>query len=167
MDAISGRRGSHDWYHVGAARDDVESAPRDVGAGSRWVSSQQFLWRRASEMAHAMEVNDLDRTVRGGDGRLHSVEHSGGNDEHRNSVRVCDRLRCGDGDAQNESQCESSLPRAIRSAGSNPRNRYLPAADVLAALRELGPSYRLAGGGTRDLFRVWSPSQRDGAPHGP
>src|ERR1041385_4493448 len=166
MDAIPGRRWSHDRHYVSAARNDVESAARDVGPGTRWPGAEQLLWRCSSEMAYALEIDDSNRILCRRNGRLYPIEHSRGNDQHRNSVRLCDRLRRGVGDADDQSQCESPLPRAIRSAGSNPRNRYLPVADVLVALRELGPSYRLAGGWTGDLLCVWPPSQRDGTPYG-
>src|SRR5438067_2390847 len=166
MDAIPGRRWSHDWHYLSAAGNDVESAARHVGFGTRRLSAQQFLRRCSSEVAHALEVNDPNGIVCRSDGWIHPVEHSCGNDEHRDSVRVRDRLRRGAGDAQDESQCESPLPCPLRSPGSDSRNCYVSAADVLAALRELGPSYRLAPDRISDLLRVWSPSQRDVAPYG-
>ena len=110
-----------------------------------------------------MEVNDSYRYLRGGNGGLYSVEHPGRDDEYRNTLRIRDRLRGRDGDAQDQSECGSSIPRSAGSAGSNSRDLDLLVVDVLFAGRKLVPVDHLASGRIGNLFPLWKTTQRDGA----
>src|SRR5204862_4872065 len=103
-------------------------------------------------MAHAMEVDHPDRIICSLDGRLHTAKHSRRDDQHRNSVRIRDRLRRSDRYAPNESKCQSAIPRAAGAAGSHSRHRDLSAVDVLAAGRELVPADYLAVNWIGDLL---------------
>ena len=96
------------------------------------------------------------------DGRIHTAEHPGGNDQHRDAVRFRDCLRRRPGHAQDKSQCESSIPRALCPAGSDSGHPDLFAVDVLAAGGKLVSTDHLAAHRSRDLLFVRSPAQRDG-----
>src|SRR5215472_18039967 len=83
----------------------------------------------------------------------------GPDDEHRNSVRVRDRVRRGVGDAGEASGPAPSLPYAVGAGGAGPRHDRQLGADVLAGRIELASADHLAGDGTGDLLRLRTQAQ--------
>src|SRR6185503_19503364 len=69
-------------------------------------------------------------------------------------------MRSGAGDAQNESRCESAVPRAACSAGADTGNPDLFAADVLAARGKLVAADHLAADRLCHLLRLRPQAQR-------
>src|SRR5215472_17546211 len=83
----------------------------------------------------------------------------GPDDEHRNAVRVRDRVRRRVGDAGEASGPAPSLPNAVGAGGAGRRHARQLRADVLAGRIELASADHLAGDRTGDLLRLWTQAQ--------
>jgi hypothetical protein len=87
-------------------------------------------------------------------------------DEHRHLVCLCDRVCCGAGDAEDESQCGTPIPLPTGTSCPCSWHSDVSDHDVLAASRQLAATDRLAGHRVCHLLPLWHPSQQAQATHG-
>lgn len=85
---------------------------------------------------------------------------SGQNDEHRNAIRVCDRLRGHHHHAEDESECAAAIQNAACAPDTHSWRSGLPCDDAWPGMDELAAAGGVARGRDDNLFWVQPVTKR-------
>src|SRR5262249_42869038 len=108
----------------------------------------------ASEVPHSVAEQRTADGVRLAILRVRADWSGGLDDQHRDDVRVRDRVRRGDCLAEAASQCGTAFPPALGAGGTRVGNADEPGADVWPWRFQLGAADRVAGDRPGGLFRA-------------